>query len=89
MTEIGADEIATFAAETIDRIAGPSYPQRYRAWREVKRIGRPLVVGGARSRQVDGRDPARRPARHGADCDHRYDPRSAPDCQYTSEQFHG
>jgi 2-phosphoglycerate kinase len=44
VAEIGADEIATLAAATIDRIAGPSFAQRYRAWREVKRIGRPLVV---------------------------------------------
>ncbi len=44
VTEIGADEIATLAAETIDRIAGPSFGHRYRAWREAKRIGRPLVV---------------------------------------------
>jgi 2-phosphoglycerate kinase len=44
VAEIGADEIATLAAATIDRIAGPSFAQRYRAWREVKRVGRPLVV---------------------------------------------
>lgn len=44
VAEIGADEIATLAAETIDRLAGPSFGQRYRAWRELKRIGRSLVV---------------------------------------------
>ena len=44
IAEIDADEIASLAAETIERIAGPSFAQRYRAWRAAKRIGRPVVV---------------------------------------------
>ncbi len=44
VAEVGADQIASLAAETIDRVAGPSFGQRYRSWREAKRTGRPLVV---------------------------------------------
>ena len=44
VAEISADEIASLAAETIDRVAGPSFGLRYRSWREAKRTGRPLVV---------------------------------------------
>ena len=44
VAEISADDIAALAGETIDRVAGPSFGQRYRSWREAKRTGRPLVV---------------------------------------------
>jgi 2-phosphoglycerate kinase len=44
IAEIEADDIASLAAETIERYAGPSFAQRYRSWRAAKRIGRPVVV---------------------------------------------
>ncbi len=44
IAELDADEMASLAAETIERIAGPSFAQRYRSWRAAKRIGRPVVV---------------------------------------------
>ncbi|MEZ5670818.1 MAG: AAA family ATPase, partial [Alphaproteobacteria bacterium] len=42
--EIAADELAALAAAAIDRMADPSYGQRYRSWRAAKRSGRPVVV---------------------------------------------
>jgi len=44
IAEIAADDIASLAAESIERFAGPSFAQRFRSWRAVKRMGRPVVV---------------------------------------------
>ncbi len=44
VVDIAADDLARLAAETIDRLSGPDYAQRYRSWRAIKRIGRPIVI---------------------------------------------
>ncbi len=49
LREIEADELAQFAADTLHRSAGREMADRYVAWRQAKRVGRPLVIclGGA------------------------------------------
>jgi len=48
-SEVDADDLAQLAADTIAARAGGRVADRYRAWRRVKRTGRPvlLVLGGA------------------------------------------
>ncbi len=47
--EVDADELAALAEQAIEVQAGKDAANRYRAWRRVKRVGRPIVVclGGA------------------------------------------
>lgn len=47
--DIGADELAELAAETITRHLGVDVSRRYRVWRRAKRTDRPLLIalGGA------------------------------------------
>jgi 2-phosphoglycerate kinase len=42
--DIEADDLAQLAAEAIDQLAGPEFSRRYRSWRTVKRMGRPIVI---------------------------------------------